>query len=111
MKAPNKPNGRGDSAALLAPGPWEVRTRINAKRRTAEVTIADANRNDVCEVYGETQSEAECLASLIAAAPDLLEALRQLADWSGPQYSTARALRGFQEQAREAITKAEGRAE
>lgn len=52
------------------PGPWTVSTR--AGKRPATI-VRDANENEVCEVYAA--------ADLIAAAPDLLDALRGVMTW------------------------------
>ena len=57
------------------PGPWTAR-----RMHTGGFDIMDPRNRDVVTVYGggvETESR-EANARLIAAAPDLLEALRQL---------------------------------
>lgn len=60
------------------PGPWTVYTEVNSRRKTARVTVRDPHHNEVAQVYGETRGEAETDARLIAAAPELLKALRGL---------------------------------
>lgn len=51
-----------------SPAPWAVAQRSVGKRQAT--VVLDADRNEVCEVYDS--------AALIAAAPDLLAALRQI---------------------------------
>lgn len=53
---------------MNTPGPWTVTVR------RGRVIVLDANRNEVCDAYAA--------APLIAAAPDLLAALRQMEEWA-----------------------------
>lgn len=54
-----------------APGPWSIDTEYN--------TIIDVDESDVVQLYPEDVSdEAAANARLIAAAPELLEALKSL---------------------------------
>ncbi|MBK1732900.1 hypothetical protein [Thiococcus pfennigii] len=58
------------------PGPWEVGPWHQSVRPSAAAVLAGARLNDgyaICAVYGQRQRPAN--ARLIAAAPDLLEAL------------------------------------
>ena len=58
------------------PGPWTVYTKVNSRRKTADVLVRDSDQNDIAQVFGETRGEAETDARLIAAAPEMLDALR-----------------------------------
>lgn len=89
--------------AKPAPGPWLNWTN----------EIVDANHIEVCEIYARAEDEgmrrswtANANARLIAAAPDLLEALQALLgeidDCSQPDH-----WEGY-EAAKEAIAKAKG---
>jgi hypothetical protein len=88
------------------PGPW----RIDSKTRFGDYTIAAGESVRTCEFIAKTQSEAN--ARLIAAAPELLDALKRLigehADLG--EVDLTNADRAAIEQAREAISKAEGNA-
>jgi len=61
------------------PGPWIVYTKVNPRRKTADVLVRDRDQNDIAQVFGETRGEAETDARLISAAPDLLAALETIA--------------------------------
>ena len=94
------------------PGPWKEKRKL---------AIYSADDEPICAVFpAETEGQSAADARLIAAAPDLLEALRGLIDqleaagihipgedsgqWHGAEgLSFSRAI--------EAIAKAEGRAE
>ena len=80
------------------PGPW----RIDSKTRFGDHTIAAGDSVKTCEFIAKTQNEAN--ARLIAAAPELLEALQLVYANAGesPEWIRARID--------SAISKAEGRA-
>ena len=61
------------------PGPWEIR-RVGIAKDLPVVTSAE---HDVCEMRYNTNGRLrlENNARLIAAAPDLLAALKNLRDW------------------------------
>ena len=103
------------------PGPWEVKRSRSGYPYRIYAPNADDHRNgavgrDVTR-WGAfslpSSKEAEANARLIAAAPDLLEALREIAKGEGP-FSTDRlthaenCIEAMQEIARVAIAKAEG---
>ena len=79
------------------PGPWrELVTRID-----------DANGYQIChlDLHGKSEAERDANRRLIAAAPDLLEALKEALDvciWP------SRALSDIHDKASAAIAKAEG---
>jgi hypothetical protein len=100
--------------ATHTPGPWEI-----SKNEAGELDICEAGAGNMLADLAKCKN-AEANARLIAAAPDLLEALRGLIDqleaagihipgedsgqWHGAEgISFSRAI--------EAIAKAEGRAE
>lgn len=83
-------------------GPWTYGTH---QGHTLVQTEEPAKT--ICNVYGNTTDQKEANASLIAAAPELLEALRKTLD-----FSHSRCFLGEKEveRIRAAIAKAEGRA-
>jgi hypothetical protein len=93
------------------PGPW----RIDSKTRFGDYTIAAGESVKTCEFIAKTQSDTN--ARLIAAAPDLLAALREIEskltallcervlDSTLPEFYEVRDARNS---ARAAIAKAEG---
>ena len=118
---------RGEAAPVVeiaepathTPGPWEM-----GRHATPEscpqfgVYAENGNGRDLAHVVsaGTTRhAETEANARLIAAAPDLLEALQKLTDVLADVYSSEaqakRALCSASKTARTAIAKAEGRAE
>lgn len=56
------------------PGPWHV---YDSRFREVNGAIMDAAGNKVASAHGPTTEELEANARLIAAAPELLEALRR----------------------------------
>jgi len=85
------------------PGTWAVSPYMNITSRNGTVAKTE-------QMPGNDDSEREANAHLIAAAPDLLDILRDLLDWGrvhiSPAHDTAAHLllvRAF-----EAIAKAEG---
>jgi hypothetical protein len=100
------------------PGPWEV-NEIDATATEwgmLTVDVADDATDAVCQVFGEndgvdyerTHAEAVANARLIAAAPDLLAALREIAELEGDCEQQQFRLTRFQASqiARAAIAKA-----
>jgi len=81
------------------PGPWSIRQE--------SVWSVGTDHEMTALVYGCTDTEEEANARLIAAAPDLLEALKILAK----QAESHGAEGVYWDKARAAIAKAEGRAE
>lgn len=83
------------------PGPWV----IGRSRRGHDVVMVDtASGTAICDVYGDSDDR-PANARLIAAAPDLLEALETL--YRAVCIADA-DLRPGEELAREAIAKAKG---
>ncbi len=82
------------------PGPWEV---------NSELVVLDKNNNEVC-VPAISAQLLECKdnARLIAAAPDMLTALKMAQDYLGGWPSDPHQ-RNAREAVRAAIAKAEGR--
>jgi len=88
-----------DMKTKHTPGPW----RYNGK-----TDVYNANGATICELYKGYQSIPECRANahLIAAAPDLLEAMEGLLAWEPRQKDHAERLAW--EDALAAIAKAKG---
>ena len=82
-------------------GPW----RIDSQTRFGDFTIAAGENVKACEFVAKTQIEAN--ARLIAAAPDLLAALRELC---GDKYLADPINLERMKNARAAISKVEGNA-
>lgn len=57
------------------PGKWEIKTPNNSEYEIK------SEYGHVCTIYGRGTIEAESNAELIAAAPELLEALKKCAKW------------------------------
>jgi hypothetical protein len=81
------------------PGPWEI---------NGELVVCDQAGNEIClPAIGAQLTECKENARLIAAAPDLLAALKEYLNYCGDFKGTPMAqLNG---EARTAIAKAEGR--
>jgi hypothetical protein len=84
------------------PGPWEVK---ETPESSFQNWIVLAGRFRIVNVDGRRDSEAEANAYLIAAAPNLLAALRELAD----AIDENRVTIGAVNEARALIAKAEGK--
>lgn len=82
------------------PGPWYA-TGVHVQSKVLE------QDNYVCKAEGDTPEQAESNARLIAAAPELLEALKAILSLVGNANTTTTEL--TLRQARAAIAKAEGR--
>ena len=81
------------------PGPWEVRTTPGSPEDPCQVGTGMVYTADAC---GPSLEERDANAHLIAAAPEMLEALERIA---GKHYQSVGYAR---EQARAAIKKARG---
>ena len=76
-------------------GEWKVTdsafsrfTTYRGKRQGGRTFVTTAlNLNQVAEAQGDTQEEAEANAHLIAAAPDMYEALKALLRWAELSYT------------------------
>lgn len=79
------------------PGPWEVDKRMSGYN----VKVKDQDYY-ICETFGEYDDVDKADAHLIAAAPELLEALEELLGWE------ILCPVEFEEKARAAIAKARG---
>lgn len=96
------------------PGPWIIRVGTNLLTRYIDFTgTPDHTACTVAEIWpeddcGESIEMAEANARLIAAAPDLLEALRLLLDYPSGQYSSRGDYDAAYEKASVAIAKATG---
>lgn len=93
------------------PGPWVVKqlsgseTVVMGKRNFQDCLIA---QNLYDENIEPTQDELEANASLIAAAPELLDLLKRI-NYSFYVDGTSKALRPIMSETKAAIAKAEGR--
>lgn len=95
------------------PGPWVFGNTARYER----IVLGGASQRYVCHVTVEQngggsiaqsmEAEREANAHLIAAAPDLLEALTELTDAAGKVWSDP-FIRGAVDRARAAILKATG---
>lgn len=89
------------------PGPWSA-----DPEGAHAVSIEGADGSVVCDVHGAADDPlCEANAKLIAAAPALLEALRQILEWASLPHddtpgNTAEAIR---QEAREALTAVTGK--
>jgi len=92
------------------PGPWEIKAHSDPCYRYISAPKHIALAQVVWRVEEEDRSPAcEANAHLIAAAPDLLEALEELVDLFGGLVSGEYPPDGFTTQpARDAIAKAKG---
>lgn len=105
--------------ATHTPGPWETKRAATPEAFPQFGVYAEnGNGHDLAHVVSHgtaRHAETEANARLIAAAPDLLEALQKLTDVLADVYSSEaqakRALCSASKAARTAIAKAEGRAE
>lgn len=126
MLSPSERNARGEDAAAekpkFTPGPWEVffpvssgATRPGVDAANGPTIILWGSPEDSEGVYGEGDGEAVNNAHLIAAAPELYEALRAIQDFcddpngSEKPETLASGLARLLPAARAAIAKAEGR--
>jgi hypothetical protein len=93
-------NTRNASARQHTPGPWRW------EGGTLEQVTPDNNGDIILGLYDEfcTQIDNPADEALIAAAPDLLEALKEVVRWH-----SANMPRGLDEKVAAAIAKAEGR--
>jgi hypothetical protein len=62
------------SAPAFTPGPWG----IFEKDERVVVAVGQIGEDDICEPLGDTPEQAEANAYLIAAAPELYEAVLDL---------------------------------
>jgi len=82
-------------SAQHTPGPWEA-IEWKCRAATSVVVVRDGQMVQIAECSGFGRMSDECIAdaSLIAAAPDLLEALRgvlRVADRATVEFDAARA--------------------
>ena len=61
------------------PGPWKIDTNKHALRNMGKKTIVIGGKPEqiTAEAFADSLGEAEANAALIAAAPELLEALKE----------------------------------
>lgn len=91
------------------PGPWAVARMTPCRVDTASgsISISWSSNND----SGAREREAEANARLIAAAPELLEALKACAAVCAGETMNKRGLISALEQARAALAKCQGEKE
>lgn len=93
-------------------GPWRVGEKnilprwIMGRRNGRDVGVAEVLYDEDCE---PTLEEQEANSHLIAAAPELLEAVKEVERVLGKQYFSDMAEGKVYESLRDAIAKAEGR--
>ena len=73
---------------------------------TSIETVPESNKFSICDVYGNNTKEQQANAKLIAAAPDLLNALNELRLKIGNLYPTDKRFRAEYKKAMAAIKKA-----
>ena len=87
------------------PGPWE----INESQRGTFI-YQDRTENCIAEVYADVNEDQQANARLIAAAPEFLEALNDIANGDAMKgrssWKTADIVLAYQRIARAAIAKA-----
>jgi hypothetical protein len=91
------------------PGPWKIRKSFRGKNLIVEHLAGTPGNHwvqEVCNVPGQ-DDESAATASLIAAAPDLLEALREIL--AIPYSLDDQERCHIARLARAAVTKAEGK--
>ena len=89
--------------AKHTPGPWRVHDYDFDTANGTKITTDDVGRNVIAEVKNPAD------ATLIAAAPDMLEALRAIAETFANVQTYPHTLDLLPVIARQAIEKAEGR--
>lgn len=94
----------GDAPATHTPGPWTARPRRTGDSWWVEAPIEGGRLGYLAECVGRNASEANAL--LVAAAPDLLQALRDVLEMIDHEIPVSVGSLG---KARAAIAKAEGR--
>ena len=82
------------------PGPWKHGEGVCNHK---VYSVAQPEKDEIVRCYGDTPEEAEANVRLIAAAPELLEALRKIERMPWPNGESPYAL-----VARSAIAKATG---
>lgn len=88
--------------AQFTPGPWIENADETVERLNAVIGL---DGQVVCDnVYGDGKEEAAANMRLITAAPELLEALKELLEWTYDTSKTAPRVK-----AQKSIAKAEGR--
>ena len=92
----------------FTPGPWEIHGSL------AEPLYYVHGANAICDMrkpsgFYRSPAETEANARLIAAAPELLEALEWIADHGDTEAHGRSAVHAMRTKARSAIAKVEGR--
>jgi hypothetical protein len=81
-------------SARTFPTPWRVQIDITPRATSVTVVCDDGEDTMVCECYEGTYEQRVSAANLIAAAPDLLDALQnmvEVADFQGMTATKAQA--------------------
>ena len=104
---------RGDVFMSHTPGPWNVaRTQSTHSHPTRFwETLVESSDGLVAVGHGLTHQESDANAALVAAAPELLAALKTIAENSAEEneWDAVEKLHANETLARAAIAKAEGR--
>jgi hypothetical protein len=113
MNTQKSENNAGVPSASHTPGPWAVRSGMSAADNADWITTAGCTPRRIARVSsgrlaGEiSHAEGHANAHLIAAAPEMLEALQiALLKWEHPNAVTAEQWKAWGKQARAAIAKA-----
>ena len=111
--APRQPQGKGDRVSGHTAGPWTIKWGFNIygsdrNYPDSDRIVANAGSHSNNKFSAEVTAENEANARLIAAAPELLEALRDLMLSCGALDGDPRSDNRAERQARAAIAKAEG---
>jgi hypothetical protein len=101
-RLPRQSKGGHIVTAKHSQGPWEADKHNGCK------TIRDREGNDIADTCGMEEYIDLANANLMAAAPDILEALKRFLEY-GDVFRYRTGERSPYEQAQEAIAKAEGR--
>ena len=98
-------DSRSNEAPKHSPGPWGVLPYTGAGEFGDYAIVCDTRERDIAAV------EEEADAQLIAAAPEMLEALKLFSDWSKnpTKYPPYWVQTTFVDKCSEIIAKAEGR--
>lgn len=91
------------------PGPWKLQPQYDPDGAPVNMELVDANGGIIC--LFSIDEELEDASNLIAAAPDLLEALELVSTWANGQKKISGDFAVVIHQLREAIAKATGGAE
>lgn len=91
------------SETKFTPGPWKVENSIYEHMHSEIASVASGSERGIAQVWKHPNAMTD--ARLIAAAPEMLEALKAIYEWQSGSLLLSTEL---WEQMRHAIAKAEG---